>query len=117
MIQLLKNMSLKRYFDNDLKIMNIMKNRKHKKHSFVQLKRNNQVVNNLVKNSQIHERFKHIDVVYHHIRNLTKKNQIQLDYILSFEMIANNLTKSLSRKKFKTFVTQLEMQKSKSNES
>ena len=117
MIQLLKNMSLKRYLDNDLKIMNIVKNRKHKKHFFVQLKRNNQVVNSFVKNLQIHERFKHMNVVYHHIRDLTKKNQIQLDYILNFEMIANDLTKSLSREKFKTFVTQLEMQKSKNNKN
>ena len=110
-------MNLKRYLDNDLKIMNIMKNRKHKKHFFVQLKKNNQVVNSLVKNSQIYERFKHIDVVYHYIRNLTKKNQIQLDYIFNSEMITDDLTKSLSREKFKTFVIQLEMQKSKSSEN
>ena len=118
MIQLLKNMKLNKYFENEINVMTIAKNVKHKNEfsnrkneTFVQLKNDNQAANNLVHNHHIHERSKHIDVAYHHVRNLIKKNFIQLSYIFNFEMIANDITKPLSKKKFSVFVKQLRMQK------
>jgi len=50
----------------------------------------------LIKNAHIHERLKHIDVAYHHIQNLYKKNQISVNFVSSQDMIADELIKSLS---------------------
>ena len=67
----------------------------------------NQAINFLIKNVYIYERLKHIDVVYHHIKDLYNKNLIKLNYVLNANMIADDLTKLLSKNKFKEFVTQL----------
>ena len=96
--------------------MSIAENVKHETVFSVQLKENNQTANSLVKNLHIHERFKHIDVAYHHVRDLTKNNLIQLNYILNNEMMTDEMTKSLSKKRFKTFVAQLSMQKFQDHE-
>ena len=111
MMQLLKNIKLNKYFESEINVMTIAKNVKHKNEFsnrksevFVQLKNNNQAANNLVYNHHIHKRSKHIDVAYHHVKNLIKKNFIQLNYIFNFEIIANDITKFLSKKKFNIFV-------------
>ena len=124
MIQLLKNMKLSKYLESEINAMTIAKNVKHesefsnrKSEAPVQLKDDNQAANSLVHNHHIHERSKHIDVAYHHVRNLVKKNFIQLNYIFSSEMIANDMTKLLSKERFSAFVKQLRMQKWKSSES
>ena len=70
---MLKNLKLKKYLKSNLNIINITKNLKHKTKFSTQLKNNNQIVNNLIKNLHIYERLKHIDVAYYHIKNLTKK--------------------------------------------
>ena len=66
-MQLLKNMKLNKYFENEINVITIAKNVKHenkfsnrKNEAFVQLKNDNQVANNLVYNYYIHERLKHI---------------------------------------------------------
>jgi hypothetical protein len=41
-----------------------------------------------------------IDVAYHHIRDLHKRNQIQVDFVPSQDMIADGLTKPLPRQMF-----------------
>ncbi len=51
----------------------------------------------LIKNAHIHERSKHINIAYHHIRNLHKKNQISVNFVFSQNMIADELIKSLSQ--------------------
>lgn len=117
MVQLLKDMSLSKYLGDDLNRVNLVENAKHEAQSPVQLKGDNQAANSLVKDAHIHERSKHIDVAYHHVRDLSKRNLIQLDYIPSADMIADGLTKPLSRDKFKSFVTQLGLQEPKDNES
>ena len=96
--------------------MSIAENVKHETVFSIQLKKDNQAANSLVKNLHIHERFKHIDVAYHHVRDLTKNNLIQLNYIFSNEMMTNEMTKPLSKKRFKTFVAQLEMQEFQNHE-
>ena len=118
MIQLLKNIKLNKYFKSEINVMTIAKNVKYKNkfsnrrnEIFVQLKSDNQTANSLVHNHHIHERSKYIDVAYHHVKNLIKKNLIQLNYIFNFEMITDDMTKLLSKKKFNTFVKQLKMQK------
>ena len=79
----------------------------------MQLLKNNQIVNLLIKNAHIHEKSKHIDVIYHHIKNSYQKNLIQLNYVLNANMIIDDLIKSLSKNKFKDFVKQLKLKKSK----
>ena len=61
-----------------------------------------------------HERSKHIDVAYHHIQNLHKKNKISVNFVSSQDMIADELIKSLSRQNFKRFIEQLKLKDSES---
>ena len=68
----------------------------------------------LIKNVHIHERLKHIDVAYHYIQNLHKKNQISVNFIFNQDMIADELIKSLSQQNFKRFIEQLRLKSSKS---
>ena len=73
------------------------------------------MLNAMYARHNIHERSKHIDVIYHNIRNLHQKNLIQLNYVSSANMIIDDLTKSLSRDKFKKFVKQLRLKRSRVN--
>jgi len=47
-------------------------------------------------NQSINTRSKHIDIKYHHIRDLIKKNKIKLKYIKSSENLADGFTKYLN---------------------
>ena len=71
----------------------------------------------LIKNAHIHERLKHIDITYHHIQDLHKKNQISMNFIFSQNMIADELIKSLSWQNFKRFIEQLRLKSSESWET
>ena len=110
-------MSFEKYLEIEFNQMFIIEKIKHKAHSSMQLLEDNQAINLLVKDAHIHERSKHIDVVYHHIKNLYKRNLIQLNYVSSENMIIDDLIKSLLREKFKTFIEHLELRKSNVNES
>ena len=114
LIQFFKNMKYNKYFENKNQI-NVMKNVKHSA-TLIQLKKNNQIVNYLIKNVHIHERFKHIDVIYHHVQNLIKKIFIQLNYISNADMMIDELTKSLIKNRFKCFVSQFKFNASSTKE-
>ena len=107
-MQLLKNMKFSKYLDNENNQISVMKNIEHKS-TAVQLKGDNQISNHLIKNVHIHERFKHINVAYHHVRDLIKKNLIQLNYVSNAEMMTDELIKPLTQDKFKGFVNQLRL--------
>jgi len=47
---------------------------------------------------------RHIDICYHHIRNLIKKKTIEISHISTGEMAADDLTKTLLSNKFKEFI-------------
>ena len=113
--QLLRDLNFIKYLEIELNQVTITQNDKHEVCSSIQFLKNNQTVNLLIKNAHIHERSKHIDVIYHNIRDLHQKNLIQLNYVSSADMIVDDLTKSLSRDKFKRFVKQLRLKKSKVN--
>ena len=106
LVQLFKNLGYTKYLGNEEGQVSIVENEKHQS-TAMQLKGDNQAANHLVKDAHIHERSKHIDVAYHHVRDLAKKNLIQLDYIASAEMIVDELTKPLTRDRFKGFTSQL----------
>lgn len=56
---------------------------------------NNQGAIVLAKNSNNHQRTKHIDLCYHYIREKEKDGTIAIKYLPTEQMIADGLTKSL----------------------
>nr|XP_040567939.1 secreted RxLR effector protein 161-like [Lepeophtheirus salmonis] len=60
----------------------------------------NQSTISLTKNPQYHGRAKHIDIRYHFTRELVEANKITLVYCQSEDMVADMLTKGLSKVKF-----------------
>ena len=54
---------------------------------------------------------RHIDICYHHIQDLIEKKIIEISHILTDEMTANNLTKTLLSNKFKEFVELIRVSK------
>jgi hypothetical protein len=61
----------------------------------------------LAKNDVYHERTKHIDVRHHFIRECVAKKQIVIDYRSSKTMVADILTKPLSKVLFRRHRHQL----------
>lgn len=57
----------------------------------------NQSAQCLVKNPKFHARSKHIDIKYHHVREMYKDKSIDIEYIPTENMIADVLTKNLRR--------------------
>ncbi len=112
--QVLKNMNLTKYLSISYSYVDILKKITHQSVSLTQLKKNNQASLMLIKNAHIHEWLKHIDISYHHIQNLHKKNQISVNFIFNQNMIADELIKSLSRQNFKKFIEQLKLKSSES---
>ena len=120
--QILRDLNRIEYLKNSLYRINIKKNRRHESSSStrlisIQLKKDNQTSLFLVKNAQIHDRSKHIDVIYHNVRNLFKRKIINVKFVSSHKMLTDDLTKSLSKKTFKRFIEQLDMMKWNVSES
>jgi len=57
----------------------------------------NQGAIQLVKNNKFHERTKHIDTKYHHVRDTLAQGLIAIEYVSTHEMTADILTKALVR--------------------
>ena len=112
--QILRNMELDKYLDSNSYCVSIQENETHKEISSLQLRDDNQTVLTLIKNVHVHERSKHIDIVYHHIWDLHQRNQIKIDFISSWDMFVNDLTKLLLRQNFKNFMNQLKLESSES---
>ena len=105
--QILRNMGLGKYLDSNSYCVSIQEDETHKKILSLQLRSDNQAALTLIKDVHVHERSKHIDVAYHHIQDLHQRNQIKVNFVPSQDMVADDLTKSLSRQNFKDFVDQL----------
>jgi hypothetical protein len=69
----------------------------------VEMRADNQGAIALVKNPHLHERSKHIDISYHHIRDLEEQKKMRITYVPTAEMIADGFTKPLDRVAFKRF--------------
>jgi hypothetical protein len=69
----------------------------------VQIKGDNQGALALVKNPHLHERSKHIDIQYHHIRDLETRKRIAVSYIPTIDIVADGMTKPLDRIVFQRF--------------
>ena len=73
----------------------------------VQMYGDNQGALALVKNPQLHERSKHIDISHHYIRDLAEKGRLEITYIPTVDMIADGMTKPLPRVAHEKFRRQL----------
>ena len=60
----------------------------------------NQSCIKLFENPVVHDRSKHIDIHYHHLRDCVVNRIMMLHYISTEEHDANILTKALSKGKF-----------------
>jgi hypothetical protein len=67
------------------------------------MRADNQGAMALVKNPHLHERSKHIDICYHHIRDLEAKKRMVITYIPTNDMVADGLTKPLEKTLFGRF--------------
>jgi len=75
----------------------------------MQLIKNNQATLTFTKDAYIYDKLKYIDVTYYYVRDLCKSNCIRISFVRSANIIANELTKLLSKNKFKIFIKQLEL--------
>ena len=107
-------MGLGKYLDSNSYCVSIHENETHRESSSLQLKGDNQAALTLVKDAHVHERSKHIDVTYHHIQDLHQRNQIEVNFVSSWDMVADELMKPLSRQNFRDFVNQLGLVSSES---
>ena len=79
--------------------------------AILKLKEDNNNVIALVKNRQVSERSKHIDIVYYYIRDLQKLEKINVSYVPTNDMKVDDLTKSLTKQKFQRFLKLIDMRK------
>ena len=61
----------------------------------------------LAKNPVFHGRSKHIDIRYHYIRDIVKKNEIELQFCKSEEQVTDIFTKPLKVELFENFKSML----------
>lgn len=69
----------------------------------VEMRADNQGAIALAKNPHLHERSKHIDISYHHIRDLEERKKIKISYVPTTRMVADGFTKPLERVAFERF--------------
>ena len=75
----------------------------------VQVYGDNQGAIALSKNPHLHERSKHIDICYHFQRDLVEKGDVSIDYINTSQMVADGLTKPLTRVLYERWIAMLGM--------
>ena len=73
----------------------------------VQIFGNNQGAITLIKNPYITERLKYINVYYYFIRDLAKRERLEITYILTNRIVTNGITKLLAYIAFKRFKDQI----------
>ena len=76
----------------DLEIMN--------QNEAVVVNEDNQSCIKLAKNNSSHGRMKHVDIKYHFIRDQVEKEEIQIKYCNTENMVADMFTKSLGRTQY-----------------
>ena len=79
------------------------------KYAILQIHIDNQNVKTFVENSIHHDRIKHVDIVYHYIRDEIKINRIRLHYIFIQNMFVDEFIKILIFIKFRCFIQMLNM--------
>lgn len=75
----------------------------------VKLNVDNQGALKLATNPVFHNRSKHIDIKYHHIREVVNNKEICLEYCPTEEMVADIFTKNLTKAKHNKFMEMLNL--------
>ena len=78
----------------------------------IDLRVDNQSAIKLANNSISHAKSKHISIQYHYVREQIEKRELKLIYISTHDMVADGLTKALTKNKFKGYVNMLRLTKS-----
>ena len=73
------------------------------------IQQDNQLIISLTHNPINHGRTKHIDIAHHHLRECIQKNEIKLAYCPTSNMIADIMTKPLTRIKFESCRSYLDL--------
>jgi hypothetical protein len=76
----------------------------------VNLLGDNQSSLTLIRNSQIHECSKHINICYHNIRDRERREQIKIGYVNINNMVADGLIKPLASSVFEKCLSLLGLQ-------
>jgi hypothetical protein len=63
----------------------------------------NQSCIKMTENLVFHDRSKHIEILYHYIRDMVQRGALKLQYVSTDEQVADVLTKPLSHLKFEHF--------------
>jgi len=98
-----------KYFENLLNRINIVENKRYEFIFLIQLIKNNQAILAFTKDAYIYDKSKYIDIIYYYVRDFCKSNRICTSFVQSANIIVDELTKLLSRNKFKIFIKQLEL--------
>ena len=76
---------------------------------FIDFKIDNQSIINLINNSINHAKSKHINIQYHYVREQIEKENLKLIYININDIIISDLTKNLTKNKFKKYIIMLKL--------
>jgi hypothetical protein len=60
----------------------------------------NQSCIKMTKNLVFHDNMKHIEILYHYIRDMVQRGYVKLQYVGTYEQVVDVLTKPLSCVKF-----------------
>lgn len=70
-------------------------------HEVVSVHCDNQIAIHLTKQQVHHERYKHIDIKHHFVRDIISKGNVNVDKISTHDNPADMMTKALPQAKFK----------------
>jgi hypothetical protein len=70
----------------------------------------NKTAISLIKNPVLHDRSKHIEIRFHHIRECSERGLIRIEFIRTEEQLGDIFTKSLARVKFKELHSKIGVQ-------
>ena len=73
------------------------------------IQEDNQGAISLSKNPRLHGRMKHVDIRYNYISEKVEEKKIVLEYCPTKDMVADILTKALSKNSFEKFRTMISM--------
>ena len=61
----------------------------------------------LIKNPYLYKRLKHINICYYYIRDLEEKGKLNINYILTSNIVVDRITKPFKKTVFKRFKKQI----------